>query len=65
MVIIDARLRADGSVGDLQPAQGADPDFADAAMHAIRLWQFSPAYLDGVPMEVQLQVTVKFEVVQK
>jgi TonB family protein len=65
VVIINARLRADGSVGDLQPAEGADPDFADAAMHAIRLWEFTPARLNGVPMEVQLQVTVQFVVVKK
>ncbi len=64
-VVIDAKVLTDGSVGSLQPAQGANPDLADAAMQAIRLWQFSPVRLNGVPMEVQLAVTVKFEVVKK
>jgi TonB family protein len=64
-VVVDAKVLTDGSVGSLQPAQGADPDLADAAMRAIRLWQFSPVRLNGVPMEVQLEVTVKFEVVKK
>jgi TonB family protein len=64
-VVIDAKILTDGSVGSLQPAQGADPDLADAAMQAIRLWQFSPVRLDGVPVEVQLQVTVKFEVLKQ
>jgi TonB family protein len=64
-VVIEGRVRTDGSVGDLQPAPGADPDFADAAMHAIRLWQFSPTRLDGVPMEVRLTVTVRFQATAK
>jgi len=65
IVVVDAKVLTDGSVGNLQPAQGADPALADAAVQAIRLWQFSPVRLDGVPMEVQLQVTVKFEVLKE
>jgi TonB family protein len=59
-VVIQGRLRTDGSVGDMQPDADANPDLANAAMQAIRLWEFSPARLNGVPMEVQLEVTVKF-----
>jgi TonB family protein len=64
-VVIDAKVLTDGSVGDMRPAPDSNPDFADAAMQAIRLWQFSPTRLNGVPMEVQLAVTVKFEIVKK
>jgi hypothetical protein len=54
MVVVSA------SVGDRQPALDADPDFANAAMQAIRLWEYSPTRLNGVPMEVQIEVTVSF-----
>jgi TonB family protein len=59
-VVIDGKVMTDGSVGGFKPAQGADPDLADAAMRAIRLWQYSPVRLNGVPMEVDIEVTVKF-----
>jgi len=65
VVVIEGRLRTDGSVGDMQPAQGNDPDFAAAAMHAIRLWHFSPVRLNGVPVEVRIQVTVDFRIAGK
>jgi TonB family protein len=59
-VVIKGLVRTDGSVGDMQPAADANPDLANAAMQAIRLWEFSPARLNGVPMEVQIEVTVTF-----
>ena len=59
-VVITGRLGTDGSVRDMQSAADADPALAIAAKQAIHLWQFSPARLDGVPMEVQIDVTVKF-----
>jgi TonB family protein len=59
-VVIQGRVRTDGSVGDMHPAADANPDFANAAMQAIRLWEFSPTRLNGVPMEVQIEVTVTF-----
>ena len=60
-VKIAAVLRADGSAGQLQPEPDADPDFAAAAMRAIRLWQFSPTRLNGEPVEVAMTVRVKFQ----
>ncbi len=59
-VVISGKVMTDGSVGGFQPAQGADPDLAEAAMQAIRLWQYSPVRLNGVPQEVQIEVTVMF-----
>jgi TonB family protein len=64
-VVIKGRLRTDGSVGDMQPAPDTNPDFANAAMRAITLWQFSPARLDGVPMDVDIEVTVVFALLKK
>jgi TonB family protein len=59
-VVINGRLRADGSVGNIQPTQGADPVLAEAAVQAMRLWQYSPVRLDGVAMEVDIELTVRF-----
>jgi TonB family protein len=64
-VVIHARVLADGTAGDLLPEPGSDADFADAAIQAIRLWRFSPARLDTVPVPVDMTVTVKFEIVGK
>jgi TonB family protein len=65
VVVIEGAVQTDGSVGDLQPAPNADPDFADAAIRAIRLWQFSPTRLGGVPMEIRMTVTVQFTTTAK
>jgi TonB family protein len=59
-VVIMGRVGTDGRVGDMQPAPDANPDFVDAAMQAIRLWEFSPTRLNGVPVEVQVEVRVIF-----
>jgi len=61
-VVIDAVIGPDGSVAQLQPKPDSDPDFAAAAMHAIRLWRFSPTRLNGEPVAVDMTVTVKFQI---
>jgi TonB family protein len=61
-VVIDAVIRSDGSVAQLQPKPDSDPDFAAAAMHAIRLWKFSPTRLNGEPVEVGMTVKVAFQI---
>ena len=62
IVVIHARILADGTVGDAQPEPGSDADFADAAIQAIRLWTFSPVRLDGVAVPVDMTVTVRFDI---
>ena len=59
-VVIKGRLRTDGSVGDMVPAQDADPGLINAVTQAVRLWEFSPVRLNGVPMEIDIEVTVQF-----
>ncbi len=34
-------------------------------MDAVSLWEFSPTGLDGVPVEVDIEVTVQFVVYKK
>ena len=38
----------------------ADPDFAKAAADAVYEWRFTPTYLDGVAVEVEMKVTATF-----
>ena len=37
------------------------PDFAIAAVDAVRQWRFSPTLLNGKPVEVVMTVTVEFK----
>lgn len=62
VAVIEGTVLADGTVGDLQPAPDTDPDFAAAAMKAIKRWAFVPTRLDGTPVETHMKVTVQFYV---
>jgi outer membrane biosynthesis protein TonB len=37
------------------------PDFAIAAVDAVRQWRFRPTLLNGAPVEVTMTVTVRFD----
>ncbi len=60
-VPIEALIGVDGSVQSVR-VLSADihPDFATAAVDAVRQWQFSPTLLNGKPVEVVINVTVTF-----
>lgn len=47
IVILEASVGADGSVGQIVAVHGARP-FTAAAMDAARQWRFRPAVIDGV-----------------
>lgn len=36
------------------------PDFANAAVEAVRQWKFTPTLLNGQPVEVLMTVTIHF-----
>ena len=40
--------------------RGAHPDFAQAAVDAVRQWRFEPTLLNGAPIEVVMTVSVDF-----
>jgi len=37
------------------------PDFEIAAVDAVRQWRFTPTLLNGVPVEVVMTVSVRFD----
>ena len=60
-VPVEAIIGLDGSVHSARVRGGhIHPDFAAAALDAVRQWRYSPTLLNGVPVEVVMTVTVAF-----
>ena len=61
LVPLDAVISTDGSVVFARVlSANVHPDFAAAALDAVRQWKFSPTLLNGKPVEVVMSVTVNF-----
>jgi protein TonB len=59
-VTIQAIIGKDGFIRDTLVSQ-APPDLAQAAIDAVRLWQFEPTRLNGEPVEIMTEITVNFQ----
>jgi TonB family protein len=60
-VPIEAVIGTDGSVAGVRILSAqVHPDFAKAALDAVRQWKFSPTLLNGEAVEVRMAVTVRF-----
>jgi TonB family protein len=59
-VLLEARIGVDGFINDLRVATPGNAEFAAAAAEAVRQWEFSQTLLDGVPVEVRMNVSVTF-----
>lgn len=59
-VILQAQISKDGSIQNLQLISG-HPMLAPAAIEAVKQWKYKPYLLNGEPVEIQTQVTVKFK----
>ena len=57
---LEARIGVDGFINDLRVVTPGEPEFAASAVEAIRQWEFSQTRLDGVPVEVRMNVSVTF-----
>jgi len=61
IVPIEAIIGIDGTVASVRVLSASvHPDFAIAAVDAVRQWRFSPTLLNGVPVEVVMNVSVTF-----
>jgi TonB family protein len=61
VVPIDALIGTDGTVVFARVVSASvHPDFADAAIEAVRQWKFTPTLLNGKPVEVLMTVTINF-----
>ena len=61
-VLLKATLDVDGTVRDVQVVKSAHPDLDNAAIEAVRQWQFDGTLLNCVPVEVSINVAVGFEI---
>jgi TonB family protein len=62
VVPIEAVIGRDGTVSSVRVISAqVHPDFAIAAVDAVRQWRFTPTLLNGVPVEVVMTVTVQFD----
>ena len=64
IVLFDAEIRADGSVGELAAIHFAPAGlgFETAAAAAVQQWRYRPARRDGVPVAVRFPIRVDFNV---
>src|SRR3954471_20847461 len=61
VVPIEAVIGPDGSVTSVRVLTAqVHPDFAIAAVDAVRQWKFTPTLLNGAPVEVVMKVSVQF-----
>ncbi|HKV05341.1 MAG TPA: TonB family protein [Candidatus Acidoferrales bacterium] len=58
-VLLRARIGTDGEVRELEVVSG-NLILAQAALAAVRQWRYQPTRLNGEPVEVETQITVKF-----
>jgi len=62
-VILQVLIGRDGTVQDAKFMQGSLA-FARAAIDGVKLWQFKPYQMNGRPVSVQTQLTIKFKPAQ-
>jgi TonB family protein len=61
-VLLAGRIDTQGRVSDLHLVAASARDFIKPAVEAVQGWQFRPATRDGKPMEVFLNVAVRFRI---
>ncbi len=62
IVILDCVIDERGRVRDARVLRGF-PLLEEAALEAVQTWVYAPSLLDGVPVPVQMTVTVAFQLV--
>jgi TonB family protein len=60
IVVIQAIVNTDGSVGSAAVVRHSDPGFDETALTAVRQWRYEPATLHGKPVRVYLPIFVNF-----
>lgn len=62
VVPLEAMIGPDGTVTSVRVVSAQmHPDFAIAAVDAVRQWKFQPTLLNGVAVEVVMTVTIRFD----
>ena len=61
VVVLEARIGADGNVEEVKTVSAPHADLAASATEAVSQWQFSPTYLNCAAIPINMGVTVNFE----
>ena len=61
VVVLKARIGLDGYLTDISVEREAHPDFASAAVFAVREWAYTETLLNCQPVEVGMTITVNFK----
>ena len=59
VVILEATVDTEGRVADARVIRSV-PLLDEAALSAVRQWEFTPTLLNGVPTSVMMSMTVNF-----
>jgi len=59
VVILEARIERDGTVSRARVLKSI-PMLDDAAVEAVRQWEFTPTLMNGAPVPIMMTVTVNF-----
>ena len=59
VIIMEARIERDGTVGRVRVLRSI-PMLDDAAVDAVKQWEFTPTLLNGAPVPIIMTVTVNF-----
>jgi periplasmic protein TonB len=61
-VVLDVVVRSDGKVGDVSVKQSLDAVYGldESAVTAMKQWEFRPGTKDGKPVNVRVEVRMKF-----
>jgi protein TonB len=59
IIIVEARIEKDGTVSSVRVLRSI-PLLDEAAIDAVRQWEFTPTLLNGVPIPVIMTTTVSF-----
>jgi TonB family protein len=61
LVVLSTRIGLTGSVENIEVVSSTHPAFTDAAVDAVRLWEFDATLLNCERVETEMQVTVNFK----
>ena len=61
-VVLSIEVNAEGGVDEVQVVQSGEADFDQAALAAVKKFEFEPARMDGVPTPVKIQYAYRFRI---
>ena len=59
IVVLEARIETDGKISDVRVIDSI-PELDDAAIEAVKQWEYEPALLNGQRVPVAMRITIRF-----